>query len=200
MKGNNNVRTNLLIFHFMKSIRYFFTVICCMSFGLMNAQTTYKGVTIDRDRNDVTCVVITNSNCYPVDIKFQYKIGSKTEAWRDFSYDYLFLEAHEKKILSVGSKIFGLNLIYVDILKPSVGDQILNFFSVSNSSNSSNTGSYNDNGSGNYSGNNSSNTNITGLKCYQCGGTGSLNGGTCPECGGSGKQTKPVPFPEPEKK
>lgn len=187
----------------MKSIRYIFAVICCMSFMLINAQTTYKGVTIDRDRNDVTCVVITNSNSYPVDIKFQYKIGSKTEAWRDFSYDYLYLEAHEKKIVSVGSKIYGLNLIYVDILKPSVGDQILDFLSISSGSNTSSANSNNTSGTSNYGGSSSStnsSSNGSGLNCYKCGGSGILNGSTCLECGGSGKQTKPVPFPEPQKR
>ena len=184
----------------LKSLKYLFAVICCMYCVLISAQTTYKGVTIDRDRSDVTCVVISNSNSYPVDIKFQYKIGSKTEAWRDFSYDYLYLEAHEKKTVSVGSKIYGLNLIYVDILKPSVGDQILNFFSVSTNNNTSNTGSNNNSGSSNYGSNSNSSSNISGLNCYKCGGSGTLNGGTCPECGGSGKQTKPVPFPEPEKR
>lgn len=179
----------------MKTFKFLVIFLSCICSTFVNAQTTYKGVTIDRDRSDVTCVIITNANSYPVDIKFQYKIGNKAEAWRDFSHDYLYLDAHEKKIISVGSKIYGLNLIYVDILKPSVGDQILDFFSGPTSSNSSNTSSYND--SGNYSSNSSYSSNITGLKCYKCGGSGTLNGGTCPECGGNGKQTKPVPFPEP---
>ena len=182
----------------MKNFKYIVTFLCSISCATINAQTTYKGVTIDRDSQDNRCVVVKNANSYPVDVKFQYKIGSRDEAWRDFSYDYLYLEANQTKVFSVGSKIYGLNLIYVDILKPSVGDKILNFFSVS-TDNGQKSSSNTNNG---YTGSNESNSssNSTGLNCYKCGGSGKINGATCPECGGSGKQTKPVPFPEPEKR
>lgn len=184
----------------MKTFKFIITILSCMFCVSINAQTTYKGVTIDRDHQDNRCVVVKNANNYPVDIMFQYKIGSRNEAWRDFSDNYVYIEANQTKVFSVGSKIYGLNLIYVDILKPSIGEQILNFFSESTGGDSRQNSSYNTNNG--YSGSNGSsyNSNITGLNCYKCGGSGKINGETCSECGGSGKQTKPVPFPEPEKK
>lgn len=39
-----------------------------------------------------------------------------------------------------------------------------------------------------------------GDNCYRCDGKGYVyESETCPECNGTGEQTKPVPFPEPNK-
>ena len=70
----------------LKSLKYLFAVIFCMYCVLISAQTTYKGVTIDRDRSDVTCIVVTNSNSYPVNIKMDYKIISRDTEWKPFRY------------------------------------------------------------------------------------------------------------------
>lgn len=95
---------------------------------LINAQTTYKGVTIDRDHYDNTSIRVTNSNNYPVQIRLEYKVGSKDAEWRTYIVDHK-LNAHYEGILgSVGSKIYGLKLTYVDIEKPSVVEGVLNAF------------------------------------------------------------------------
>lgn len=40
-----------------------------------------------------------------------------------------------------------------------------------------------------------------GDKCYRCDGRGYIwESQRCPECNGSGQQTKPVSFPEPERR
>lgn len=109
----------------MKSVKIFFSVLftlCCM---LTNAQTTYKGVTIDRDKKDNTCVVVTNANNYPVKIKFEYKIGSRDTEWVPFRYgDLIEIPANEERKYWAPSKIYGLNLSYVDIIH-NIGQQIL---------------------------------------------------------------------------
>ncbi len=104
----------------MKSFKFIFTVLCCMCCIFLNAQTTYKGVTIDRDRKDVTCIVVTNSNSYPVNIKMDYKIISRDTEWKPFRYgEMVQIPANETMRFWAESKIYGLNLNYVDILKPS---------------------------------------------------------------------------------
>lgn len=109
----------------MKSFKFIFTVLCCMCCIFLNAQTTYKGVTIDRDRSDVTCIVVTNSNSYPVNIKMDYKIISRDTEWKPFRYgEMVQIPANETMKFWAESKIYGLNLNYVDILKPSVVGQI----------------------------------------------------------------------------
>lgn len=109
----------------MKSFKFIFSSLFCLCCMFLNAQTDYKGVYLDRDKEDVTQAVVTNTNDYPVEILFQYKVGSRDTEWRNYSYEYIRIEAHKKQKFSVASKIYGLNLIYVDILKPSVGEQIL---------------------------------------------------------------------------
>ena len=109
----------------MKSFKFIITIICCVYCAFLSAQTTYKGVTIDRDRSDVTCIVVTNSNSYPVNIKMDYKIISKDTEWKPFRYgEMVQIPANETRRFWAESKIYGLNLNYVDILKPSVVGQI----------------------------------------------------------------------------
>ena len=109
----------------MKSFKFIFTILCCLCCAFSNAQSTYKGVTIDRDHNDVTCIVVTNSNSYPVKIKMDYKIISRDTEWRPFRYgEMVEIPANEVRKFWVESKIYGLNLNYVDILKPSFLEQV----------------------------------------------------------------------------
>ena len=110
----------------MKSFKLFITILCCICCASLSAQTTYKGVTIDRDRSDVKCIVVTNSNSYPVKIKMDYKIINRDTEWIPFRYgDLIEIPANEVRKFWVESKIYGLNLNYVDILKPSVLEQVV---------------------------------------------------------------------------
>lgn len=110
----------------MKSLKFIFTIFSSMFCVLLNAQTTYKGVTIDRDRNDVKCIVVTNSNNYPVNIKMDYKIISRDTEWKPFRYgEMVHIPKNETMKFWVESKIYGLNLNYVDILQPSVLEQVV---------------------------------------------------------------------------
>lgn len=110
----------------MKSFKFIFTVLFSMFCVLINAQSTYKGVTIDRDRNDVKCIVVTNSNNYPVNIKMDYKIISRDTEWKPFRYgELVHIPANETMRFWAESKIYGLNLNYVDILQPSVFEQVV---------------------------------------------------------------------------
>lgn len=109
----------------MKSFKLFFTILCCICCASISAQTTYKGVTIDRDRNDVKCIVVKNANSYPVKIKMDYKIISRDTEWKPFRYgEMIEIPANEERRFWVESKIYGLNLNYVDILKPSFLEQV----------------------------------------------------------------------------
>ena len=109
----------------MKSLKFIFTIFCCICCTFLSAQTTYKGVTIDRDYQDNKCVVVKNSNSYPVEIRFQYKVGSRDTEWRDFTTSTIHIEANSTERYYVNSKIYGLNLIYVDILQPSFLKQVV---------------------------------------------------------------------------
>ena len=182
----------------MKSSKFFFTILCCLCFTFINAQTTYKGVTIDRDKSDNTRITIRNANDAAVKVKLQYKVGSRETSWIDYG-GYIRVEKYSTETVRVGSKIYGLNLIYVDILnQEKVGEFFQELFGgeqKTNSNTSSNSSSTN-----NSSSSSNSNSNENGLRCFKCGGSGTIDGHTCPECNGTGKQTKPVPFPEPEKR
>ena len=111
---------------------FIFTILFCLFCSFVNAQTDYKGVYLDRDRDNVKVAIVKNTNKYPVKVKFQYKIGSRDTEWITYINqhgswydDYIEIEPNKVMRCSVGSKIYGLNLIYVDILQPSVGEQIL---------------------------------------------------------------------------
>jgi hypothetical protein len=131
----------------MKNIRLIFTILCILCCSVLTAQTTYKGVTIDRDKSDNTCITVKNSNKAPVKVKLQYKIGSRETNWIDYGGGgYIRVEGYDTRTLSVGSKIYGLNLIYVDILNgeqffKDAGEFIGDLFSGSSSSSSSSSGS-----------------------------------------------------------
>lgn len=121
------------------------SICCCVT---INAQTTYKGITIDRGNPDVDCIYVDNSNSYPCSISLQYKVGSKEAAWKKFSiYDNIPPNVQHHKIGSVGSKIYGLKLTYVDILQPNVIEKVINVITGGDSDGSGDGGSYNQNSS-----------------------------------------------------
>lgn len=110
----------------MKSLKFSSFILCCLCCSFVYAGgTTYKGVTIDRYYEDNKVIVVWNENAYPVQIKMQYKIGNRDTEWIDYSRDLIEIPANKKQLFPVGYKIYGLNLIYVDILQPSVGEKIL---------------------------------------------------------------------------
>ena len=118
----------------MKSFKFVFIILFCLYCTLLCAQTNYKGVYLDRDPSEkyLNAAIVKNTNNYPVIVKFQYKVGSRDTEWisyineHDGWYDdYIEIEANGEEKCYVESKIFGLNLIYVDILQPSVGEKIL---------------------------------------------------------------------------
>lgn len=118
----------------MKSFKLIFTILFCLFCLFLNAQTNYKGVYLDRDQSEkyLNAAIIKNTNKYPVIVKFQYKVGSRDTEWINYINehdgwydDYIEIEAYGEEKCYVESKIYGLNLIYVDILQPSVGEKIL---------------------------------------------------------------------------
>lgn len=113
----------------MKTYKLFSIFLLYIGFcTITNAQTTYKGITIDRGNPDVDCIYVTNTNSYPCSISLQYKTNSKDAPWRSYSfYDNIPENVKNYKIGSVGSKIFGLKLVSVDILQPTVIDKVMTF-------------------------------------------------------------------------
>lgn len=100
-----------------------FTLSLCFCV-ISNAQTTYKNVTIDRDRDNNTCVIVNNANDYPVLIGFEYKIGSRDAAWIVYPHAEEIPAKAKIRYAYVGSKIYGLKLTYVDILQPSFLEKV----------------------------------------------------------------------------
>lgn len=93
-----------------------------------HGQSSYKGITIDRNKRDVTCIDVENSNAYPCQIRIQYKTGSKEAPWQDFHVkDLIPANASRYTLGSVYSKIYGLRITYVDIIQPSALEKTLKF-------------------------------------------------------------------------
>lgn len=126
----------------MKTSKLF--IILCLSVcfcAIVNAQSTYKGITIDRGNPDVDCIYVTNTNSYPCSISLEYKTGSKEAPWRTFSVtDNIPANVQHRKLGSVGSKIYGLKLTYVDILQPNVIEKFINVLNGGGNQNSSDQG------------------------------------------------------------
>jgi hypothetical protein len=116
------------------------------------AQSSYKNVYIARgDRASdqcsscdwtKNCVYITNTNKYPVRVKFEYKLNSREAPWQSYiiEEDVPYSERQELEINQTdipyglwnyylvacfGSEIKALRITYVDIVKPSAGQKIL---------------------------------------------------------------------------
>ena len=112
----------------MKSLKFIFIIVfgsCCLT---ANGQTTYKDVKLDRDASDKTAFVIKNFNDYPVEVKFQFKVGSRDTEWIDFyGGNPITVDKHKTFSQSIGTKIYALKLTYVDILQPSFGEKAEQF-------------------------------------------------------------------------
>lgn len=115
------------MYDYMKLTHFSISLICLFLCGMLNAQTTYKGVTLDRDKSDVKKFTLYNTNDYPVHVRVRYKIGSKESNWIDYDNgnDDIEVPARGEAVRCVGSKIYGLKLYFVDILQPSVGERII---------------------------------------------------------------------------
>ncbi len=109
----------------MKTYKLFSIFLLCICFSTtINAQTTYKGIIIDRNKDDVKCIDIENTNKYPCYIVIQYKTGSKEAPWRDLLIDKPIPPKTKMKPISVHSKIYGLKITYVDIDQPGIVGKI----------------------------------------------------------------------------
>ncbi len=118
----------------MKSIKIIFTVVFCLTFSFIYAQSTsYKGVSVSRgvyigdyqqyrnisgfDEKEYFCV--SNENGCPAKVKIQYKVGSRDGAWIDYEdYEHsniIDVEPNKSVTRGVGQKIFGLKIIYVHL-------------------------------------------------------------------------------------
>ena len=102
----------------MKSIKIIFTVVFCLTFSFIYAQSTsYKGVSVGRGistedsrRENVIrgnrenhFFTVHNSNDYPAKVKIEYIVGSKNGAWKMFeqypefeNLDDIFIENEEE--------------------------------------------------------------------------------------------------------
>lgn len=114
----------------MKKYKYILAILlsCCFCIA-SSAQSSYKGVTIDRGPapSKVSVVIVINGNPYPCKFNFEYKIESKESHWRNYATDFndyqeTEIGAHESIELDLGEKIYGLKLTYVDIEKPTFWD------------------------------------------------------------------------------
>lgn len=109
----------------MKSNKFILTIMLVLGCSFLSAQTTYKGVTIDRDSKNNEYIVVRNSNSCSATIQMQYKIGSKDAEWRDFTNWENRLEwtenptnkipANSTVTFMVFSKIYALKITYVHL-------------------------------------------------------------------------------------
>lgn len=116
----------------MKNFKILFVLLCCLCCpSIIKAQTTYKNVTIDRDRDNNTYIVVRNDNSCSATIRMEYKIGSKDAEWREFTRwedrvewtenPSSTIPANTTIRFMVFSKIYALKLTYVHL---SVGEYI----------------------------------------------------------------------------
>ena len=98
----------------MKSYKILLAIMCSLCCSLVSAQTTYKNVTVDRDRSDVKSFNIINGNNCPVDVRVQYKVGSREAEWKSYFVDGQ-IGANETRLCPVGSKIYALKITYVHV-------------------------------------------------------------------------------------
>lgn len=122
----------------MKRFLFLFTLLFCVCSSYMYAQSTYKGVTITRDEDDKTVIIVINSNNNPVNVKLKYIAGHPEEPWRDFTVPEK-IPANTTRRYSVSSKIYALDLTYVDILHENVVKGVIQFLSGAANNNNNNT-------------------------------------------------------------
>ena len=92
---------------------------------IINAQTSYKGITIDRNKDDVSCIDVKNSNSHPCYIEVEYKIGSKEGRWLSLAVRNPIPPNSNYTLDCVGSKIYGLKITYVEIQRPDVFQNLM---------------------------------------------------------------------------
>lgn len=93
-------------------------VVCACNVAF--AQTTYKGVTLDRGKDSETnCIYIFNDNADSVRVFIQYKVGNRNTDWIDYPVPQLIPPSilDPQLIGCVDSTIIGLNLLDVMIVK-----------------------------------------------------------------------------------
>lgn len=106
--GNNIAKTIFIFLSF---------VVCAYA---SYAQTTYKGVTLDRGSGfETNCIYVFNDNADSVRVFIQYKIGNRNNNWIDFPVPQLIPPSilEPERIGCVDSTIIGLNLVDVIIVK-----------------------------------------------------------------------------------
>ena len=103
----------------MKNI-FFTTLLLVVCACHVCAQTTYKGVTLDRGKDTETnCIYVFNDNADSVRVFIQYKIGNRHTEWIDYPVPQLIPPSilEPTKIGCVDSTIIGLKLLDVVIVK-----------------------------------------------------------------------------------
>lgn len=102
----------------MKNI-FFTTLLLVVCACHVCAQTTYKGVTLDRGKDTETnCIYVFNDNADSVRVFIQYKIGNRKTAWIDYPVDQLIPPSilDPYKVGCIDSTIIGLKLLDVKII------------------------------------------------------------------------------------
>ena len=93
--------------------------------------TCYKGVCIKRGDTDKNCVYATNDNSYDAFIQFEYKVVSDRNApWINYPGRIEVsprghVGAIYTKLRCIDSEIKALRITYVDVRKPSVGEEVM---------------------------------------------------------------------------
>lgn len=114
----------------MKVIRTVFLIILSAGFLCTSLfaqkETCYKGVCITRSTQDKNCVYIKNDNAYDVNVRIDYKLVSDRNApWINYP-GMIRVAPRETGSTCIGrGEIKALRVAYVEILKPSVGEEIL---------------------------------------------------------------------------
>lgn len=92
-------------------------VVCACTF--LYAQTTYKGVTLDRGKGiETNCIYVFNENTDSVNVFLQYKIGNRETEWIDYPVPQLIPPCiHDQHLVGcVDSTIIGLKLLDVTVV------------------------------------------------------------------------------------
>lgn len=104
----------------MARVQFISLLLVVCAFHSICAQTTYKGVTLDRGTDSETnCIYIFNDNADSVRVHIQYKIGNRNTEWIDYPIPNLIPPStlEPEKVGCIDSVIIGLNLVDVKIVK-----------------------------------------------------------------------------------
>lgn len=132
----------------MKLIKFVFFVIFLM--GIPAYAIDYKSVSVERGDKETVWnteqaremgylqlstvdkkqwVVVHNHNSHPVQVNFEYKLGSKDAPWKSYSMDMgeiLRMEPNSESIICLGGDIKGLRITYVNVDKSEATKKALN--------------------------------------------------------------------------